>query len=314
MQLWIAITIAGLASACTLENPGFTGESASSASDSATTDPTTISTSDGTETSSGSDTGTTNSTSSTSGGLTSTGPSSSGDVTTDATTTDGMCAEDPIKVFLDEDGDLFGNGPSMTVCPDEIPSNYIDNDDDCNDSDDAINPGAIEECDGIDNNCNGILDEYSANNPECEILGTTCFLKEYDGHYYYACAANLFPSTVNKKCKKLASQGAEAYHVQLTNKNENKEMESLLSQLKSDASIGLKDKSWNNNPESFVWVRDGSKVEGYGSMIGQDPWATDKPDKGLEQWTKIHEKGLTWDDIGDLGDAHPFICEAEPAS
>ena len=42
----------------------------------------------------------------------------------------------------------------------------IDNDgdgfyatDDCNDSDATINPSAEERCDGIDNNCNGDLDE-----------------------------------------------------------------------------------------------------------------------------------------------------------
>jgi hypothetical protein len=31
--------------------------------------------------------------------------------------------------------------------------------DDCNDSDPDINPGATEVCDGVDNNCNGNIDE-----------------------------------------------------------------------------------------------------------------------------------------------------------
>ena len=320
MQLWIGITSAGLASACTLENPGFTGEaSTSSASDSAITDSSTTSTSNSTETmtnsSSGSETGSTSSTSSTSGGLTSAGPSSSGDVTTDATTdattTDGMCEGEPIVVFFDEDDDQFGSGPPMTVCPGDIPPGYVGVSGDCNDDNDLINPGAIEECDGVDNNCNGITDEYSQNNDKCDILDTTCYLKEYDGHYYYACMAQLKASSANNRCKMLASNDAKSYHVMLTSINENTEMEPLLGKLGSDASIGLMDKSIFNDFPDFIWVADGSKVVGYGSVPKTAPWAPGSPDKGLEQWTKIHANGLTWDDIGG-GEKNPFICEAEP--
>jgi len=45
--------------------------------------------------------------------------------------------------------------------------------DDCNDSDPNINPGAVELCDGIDNNCNNLIDEG--------LLGT-----DMDGDGYYA--------------------------------------------------------------------------------------------------------------------------------
>ncbi|NOX76340.1 MAG: hypothetical protein GXP17_06950 [Gammaproteobacteria bacterium] len=33
---------------------------------------------------------------------------------------------------------------------------------DCNDADAAVYPGAVERCDGVDNNCNGAVDEHAA--------------------------------------------------------------------------------------------------------------------------------------------------------
>jgi hypothetical protein len=39
------------------------------------------------------------------------------------------------------------------------PSGYAANDSDCDDSDPNVNPGATELCDGVDNNCNGQVDE-----------------------------------------------------------------------------------------------------------------------------------------------------------
>lgn len=60
--------------------------------------------------------------------------------------------------FRDLDGDGFGD-PSqrIDVCI-NIPG-YVTNNDDCNDNINAIHPGVLEICDGIDNNCNGLIDE-----------------------------------------------------------------------------------------------------------------------------------------------------------
>ena len=46
----------------------------------------------------------------------------------------------------------------------EPPDGYVPNKEDCNDTDPSINPLAEEVCDdGIDNNCNGLIDE------DCEL-------------------------------------------------------------------------------------------------------------------------------------------------
>ncbi len=65
--------------------------------------------------------------------------------------------------YLDGDGDGYSDGTSTTDC--ERPTDYFLESEltatsgDCDDNDSAINPGAPEICDGIDNNCNNQTDE-----------------------------------------------------------------------------------------------------------------------------------------------------------
>ncbi|PLY01246.1 MAG: hypothetical protein C0624_10795 [Desulfuromonas sp.] len=60
--------------------------------------------------------------------------------------------------YSDEDNDGYGN-PSNSLEDTTLPAGYVADDTDCDDADSAINPGAEEVFDSIDNNCNGIVDE-----------------------------------------------------------------------------------------------------------------------------------------------------------
>ena len=64
----------------------------------------------------------------------------------------------PATWWVDADGDGYGDPDSVTdPCPNE---GLVDNADDCNDGDAAVNPGVDEICgDDIDNNCDGQADE-----------------------------------------------------------------------------------------------------------------------------------------------------------
>ncbi len=72
---------------------------------------------------------------------------------------DGVVDEDLLEVwYLDGDGDGYGGGgDTETGCT--APVGYVDNIDDCDDTDAAIHPGAAEICNGADDDCDGAVDD-----------------------------------------------------------------------------------------------------------------------------------------------------------
>ncbi len=87
-------------------------------------------------------------------------------------------------LFVDNDSDGFGAKGTSAVLVDvpnvinsasDIPSGYAQNDGDCNDTDDTIYPDAPENTtDGVDNNCNGYIDEYLCFVDQDCPIGMTC--------------------------------------------------------------------------------------------------------------------------------------------
>jgi len=75
---------------------------------------------------------------------------------------DGSVDEDvQLSFYGDADGDGFGDlGALVQAC--QVPVGASLNAADCDDSAPTINPAALEICDGVDNNCDGSVDESSA--------------------------------------------------------------------------------------------------------------------------------------------------------
>jgi phosphatidylglycerophosphate synthase len=77
---------------------------------------------------------------------------------------DGTIDEDVVYVesFADADGDGYGD-PAVSGGVDcVIPDGYVSNADDCNDAEPLAWSGATEVCDGVDNDCNGEIDDSPA--------------------------------------------------------------------------------------------------------------------------------------------------------
>jgi hypothetical protein len=87
--------------------------------------------------------------------------------------------------YADADGDGYGAGAAILACTQ--PANTSINNDDCNDSDVTINPGAQEICNGgVDDDCDG-----DADNADPDVTGQNTYYADNDGDGYGAGAANL---------------------------------------------------------------------------------------------------------------------------
>jgi len=64
------------------------------------------------------------------------------------------------QYYLDADGDGFGDAENiLETCSSTPPAGYVTDSLDCNDGEALANPDFAEVCDGVDNDCNGIVDD-----------------------------------------------------------------------------------------------------------------------------------------------------------
>ena len=91
-------------------------------------------------------------------------------------------ADADFTYFRDIDGDGYGDPQNTIEDPSPAPPDgYVANDYDCNDSNPSINPSAVETCNLIDDNCNGLADD---NDPA--VTGQLDFYFDGDGDGYGA--------------------------------------------------------------------------------------------------------------------------------
>ncbi len=84
-----------------------------------------------------------------------------------------------LTYYKDSDGDGYGtSNDTQQACPGTNVTGYVLLSGDCDDNNKQINPGVTDDCDGKDNNCNGLVDEHSIVPP------TTNWYADSDGDGY----------------------------------------------------------------------------------------------------------------------------------
>src|SRR6185436_11552214 len=63
--------------------------------------------------------------------------------------------------YFDSDRDGFGSNVAGGLCEDPGPG-FATSSGDCDDGNEKVNPQASEECDGVDDDCNGAVDDKVA--------------------------------------------------------------------------------------------------------------------------------------------------------
>ncbi len=77
---------------------------------------------------------------------------------------DGTVDEDAIDQstwYADKDGDTYGDAASSQLAC-SAPASHVANDDDCDDGDATVSPTGTETCDGVDQDCDTVIDEDAA--------------------------------------------------------------------------------------------------------------------------------------------------------
>lgn len=225
-----------------------------------------------------------------------TGTGTSEGTGTDSDTSSGTTACMMVPWYLDDDEDGFGD-PDREVLACDQPADHVDNAMDCNDDEMAINPLAVETCDGEDNDCDEITDEGSALNHTCN---NCVFLLSSDASRYFAvCSETGTWDQSRTAC--ITDFGLDAELAIIDNDTDQIALLGLIAN--QDHWLSL-----NDLVQADLWVwHDGTVAYMDGAPVGYDGWRFDQP---------ISDDGAHCGELDPNGwaDSHcaqlqPRICE-----
>lgn len=201
---------------------------------------------------------------------------------------DGPVDEDAVDAttwYRDRDGDDWGaDDETITAC-DADANLWQDRGGDCDDGDDAIHPGADEDCDGVDQNCSGAPDEGAGVCP--------CPIAQYAGHAYATCTEKVNWDVAKWSCEQFG------YHlVYIQSGGENSFVAAQMSGVRFWA--GATDRA---DEGTWAWAS--------GTEVSWDAWGSGEPNGSWEEnclEVNRREDGR-WNDY-ECWEPVGFVCES----
>ena len=115
---------------------------------------------------------------------------------------DGPASIDALMWYPDLDGDGYGESPGVLDC--FAPANHIEFEGDCDDTDPGINPDAAESCDGLDNDCDGTVDD----NASCP-----CTAAFFGGSSYLFCTQSYNWWDARSACESYGNHNSRSFRI-----------------------------------------------------------------------------------------------------
>ena len=198
--------------------------------------------------------------------------------------------------YPDADMDGFGDPDSPVASCDPV-EGHVTKGGDCVDDNPKVNPQQAELCDGLDNNCNKLVDEFSPMNMQCQ----DCALRQFAGSFYAFCPQHVRWTPAGEGCQ---ARGGTLVIIEEMAEND----------FVFTTTVGIEDTRWwigatdSEDEGTWLWVNGAAVADGF------QKWAKDEPDNGgvLEDnnCMAIGALGEWWDE--ECSDNRPFVCEMKP--
>ena len=203
---------------------------------------------------------------------------------------DGVADDSPVDAsvwYADEDSDGYGDpSDALTACAST--DGRVSNDDDCDDTSAGVSPADRETCDGVDQDCDGYVDDGDV----CD-----CAVEYYGDHAYQMCKSDKKWTSARDACN---GDGYELLTI-----DDSAENAWVVATMRGYSTSKYWWTGYNDRDREDTWVWDDGSSSTYTNWYPGEP-----NDSGGEDCMELNRFGdATWNDA-DCSDKKYYICES----